>query len=179
MHTAQQEMLCRTFIKEMEANEMPGCDMLVNLYTLPKEPEPAEGILIKRAWAGDMETILSFVREQFSAGWAHEVQKALMQLPSTCFLATKNGELVGFACYDTTARGYFGPIGVLESMRGKNIGKTLLLHTLHAMKAAGYGYGIIGWVDDARLFYEKAVGAVMIPGGDPDHSVYQNRISFQ
>ena len=158
---------------------MTGCDMLVNLYTLPKVAEPTEGILIKRAWAGDMEIILSFVREQFSAGWAYEVQKSLMQQPSTCFLATKNGELVGFACYDATARGYFGPIGVLESMRGQNIGKMLLLHTLYAMKAAGYGYGIIGWVDDARLFYERTVGAVMIPGGDPDHSVYRNRIGLK
>ena len=158
---------------------MSGCDMLVNLYTLPAQLEPANGLLMKRAWAGDMETVLSFVREQFSTCWAYEVQKALLQLPSTCFLATKDGKLVGFVCYDATARGYFGPIGVLESERGQNIGKTLLLHTLYAMKAAGYGYGIIGWVDDARVFYEKTVGAISIPGGDPDHSVYWNRIALK
>ena len=34
------------------------------------------------------------------------------------------------------------------------------------MKLKGYGYAIIGWVGPAA-FYEKAVGAVMIPGSEP------------
>ena len=64
-----------------------------------------------------------------------------------------------FACFDSSAKGFFGPIGVLSEYRGKRVGQSLLLKTLYAMKEYGYGYAIIGWVSDAELFYRKTVGA--------------------
>jgi predicted N-acetyltransferase YhbS len=63
---------------------------------------------------------------------------------------------------------------VEETLRGKGIGKALLLECLIAMKAQGYAYGIIGGVGPAR-FYEKAVGAVLIEGSNP--GIYEGIMS--
>ena len=158
---------------------MSGCDMIVNLNTLPDAPKVPDGVRIKRAYAGDLGVILDFIRERFAPMWVYEAQKAIMQSPGTCFIATRDGKLLGFACYDSSAKGFFGPIGVDEAARGQDVGTALLFRTLEAMREAGYGYGIIGWVSDARPFYEKGVGARIIEGGEPENSVYKNMVSMQ
>ncbi len=61
-----------------------------------------------------------------------------MQEVSKCFIATENGKLVGFACYDSSSKGFFGPIGVDPQRRGENIGQALLVRTLTAMREYGY-----------------------------------------
>ena len=48
-----------------------GCDMIVGLYNLPSV-EVDETIKIKRAFVGDKEEILAFVREHFSKSWIYE-----------------------------------------------------------------------------------------------------------
>ena len=58
----------------------------------------------------------------------------------------------------------------------KNVGQSLLLRTLYAMKEYGYGYAVIGWVGDAEMFYRKTVDAEFIKGGNPENSVYSNMI---
>jgi predicted N-acetyltransferase YhbS len=87
-------------------------------------------------------------------------------VPATCFIALRDGNVVGFACYDVTARNFFGPEGVDASMRGKGIGRALLLSALHAQRVAGYAYAIIGGVGPTA-FYEKCVGATSIEGSTP------------
>lgn len=154
-------------------------DMIVNLMGLPGEVPPAPGVRIKRAFAGDRKKILQFVQENFSDSWVQETETALMQVPSTCFLAEEKGKIVGFACYDVSARDFFGPIGVRQSSRGKGIGQCLLLRCLYCMREMGYAYAIIGWVGEAENFYRKTVKAEYIPGGDPLHSVYGNIIGIQ
>ncbi len=147
--------------------------MIANLTRLPRETAP-EGIGIKRAFAGEKMRVLQYIRENFSEGWVYEAENALMQ--HKCFIATKEGRILGFACYDATAKGYFGPIGVSEEARGTGVGTALLLRTLTCMKDEGYGYAIIGWVDDAEVFYRKTVNAEWIPGGEPENTVYSNLI---
>jgi len=78
----------------------------------------------------------------------------------------KDGELVGFSCYDSTMRNFFGPMGVAENARNKGIGTALLLRCMHAMAAGGYGYAVIGDADPVK-FYEKTVNAFEIPGSSP------------
>mgnify|MGYP002624872691 CR=1 FL=1 len=150
-------------------------DMIVRLYDMPAAPE-AEGVTVRRALSPDYETIRAFVREHFSEGWYSECGAALTGPRSTCFIAMKDGELIGFACYDTTAKGYFGPIGVREDRRGGGTGAALLLACLHAMREDGYGYAVIGWCDGAREFYRKIAGAMEIPGTEPEHTVYSRLI---
>ena len=146
-------------------------DMLVRLYDLDfskSQKEIFEGELrIIRVLAPDNTRVVSFVRDHFGEGWACECEKALRNNPATCFVAIVDKAMAGFACYDATARGYFGPTGVVGQYRRKGIGKALLLSCLMDMWDHDYGYAIIGWTDEAVEFYRKAVGATVIEGSTP------------
>jgi len=73
---------------------------------------------------------------------------------------------VGFACYEATCRNFFGPELVHPERRQRGIGRALLLSALHAMRAEGYAYAIIGWASSVD-FYRRAVGAFEIEGSEP------------
>ena len=146
-------------------------DMLVRLYDVP-EPSARVAALhqaavdVRRALAPEKHVIVSWVRQQFSEGWASECEVSFARLPISCFRAQRGQDVLGFACYDATAKAFFGPTGVLESERKQGIGTALLLMALHAMAAEGYAYAIIGGAGPAE-FYAKAVGAVPIAGSTP------------
>ncbi len=146
-------------------------DMLVKLYDLdfsnyPKEEFEGQ-LRILRVLAPDNSRVVSFVRDHFGEGWACECEKALHNNPATCFIAISDKAVVGFACYDATARGYFGPTGIIEQYRHKGIGKALLMTCLKDMWDNEYGYAIIGWADEAIEFYKKVVGATVIEDSTP------------
>lgn len=146
-------------------------DLLVKLYSLPAagpltEKLRAAGIEIKRAIGPEKQAVAEWVESKFSRAWASECEVAMSAQPATCFLAVKDGRIAGFACYDSTSKGFFGPIGVDEAARAGGVGKALLLRTLEAMREAGYGYGIIGWAGPVD-FFKKTVGAVVIEGSEP------------
>ena len=152
-------------------------DMLVNLYDAELEPDIArrslEGVRFLRPIAPSKGKVLEFIRENFSEGWAHECEAAFAESPARCWIAVADGKVVGFACYDATARGYFGPTGVREDMRKRGIGAALLRLCLRSMRDMGYGYAIIGWAaEDAKPFYTRAVGAKEIEGWTQEKSVY-------
>ena len=154
-------------------------DMLVKLYDLPDHSGiirslQKDGITIRRALAAEKSIVIDWVTQHFGTGWASETEVSFSYQPVACFIATVNSEIVGFGCYDSAYRNFFGPTGVEESLRGKGIGKALLLECLLAMKAQGYAYGIIGGVGPAR-FYEKAVDAVLIEGSNP--GIYEGIMS--
>ena len=67
--------------------------------------------------------------------------------------------------YECTRRGFFGPAGVREDLRGQGLGAALLLRCLHSMREMGYAYAVIGGVGPAE-FYEKVCGAFVIPGSE-------------
>ena len=156
-------------------------DMLVRLYDMPEingEGRLAEeGITIKRAMPLDKDEILEFVAKNFWNKWVNECEQAIFNQPSSCYIAVKDKKILGFACYDATALGFFGPTGVAEDQRDKGIGKALLGKCLLSMKEKGYGYAIIGWVEDAVGFYEKAANATIIEGSLPEKSVFKNLIA--
>jgi GNAT superfamily N-acetyltransferase len=150
-------------------------DLLVRLYDLPPLP-PAlaavetHGIEVRRALATERPQVTAFARAPASGGsegWAAECEAAFARLPLACFVAVERTDtLVGLACYDATCRGFFGPELVAESVRGRGVGTALLLAALHAMRAEGYAYAIIGWASSVD-FYRKAVGATVIEGSTP------------
>lgn len=145
-------------------------DMLVRLYDLPDSAElyaqmAARGVTLRRARAFEKHTVAAFART-FSEKWASEAEVALTRQPVACFIATKDKRILGFACYDTTMRGFFGPTGVAEEARGMGLGKALLFKSLEALRDTGHAYAIIGGVGP-REFYAKACGAIEIPGSDP------------
>ncbi|EJK87424.1 GNAT family N-acetyltransferase [Rhizobium sp. AP16] len=146
-------------------------DMLVKLYEL--KPDPAlqkrmdsEGIVIRRVLAPELNALTSWIQPLFGVGWAAEATAATMRQPPTCFIAVKDDVLVGFACHEATAKGFFGPTGVDPSMRGKGVGQALLLTTLLDMHAQGYAYGVIGGAGPME-FYRRSVGAIPIEGSVP------------
>ena len=146
-------------------------DMLVKLYNLPEIwssgiDQISPGIKIRKPLGAEKSMIVQWVRENFGEPWASEMDVTFSHQPVSCYVAQQDQHMVGFACYDATALGYFGPTGVDESFRGRGIGKALLLSCLLEMRTKGYGYAIIGWIGPQE-FYEKAVGAVLIPDSTP------------
>lgn len=66
---------------------------------------------IRVALPPEQHIVTDWVRANFSAYWASEVAVAMAHQPPGCLIATVDGGLVGFACYDATARGFFGADG--------------------------------------------------------------------
>lgn len=146
-------------------------DMLVRLYDMPDHSElvrklAADGVEIRRILPLEIAVVSAWVGKHFYPNWASECERAVNNWPVSCFVAVDKGEIVGFACYDATCRGFFGPTGVAESERGRGVGKAILWVALKAMWDFGYGYAVIGGVGPAD-FYAKAVGATPIEGSDP------------
>jgi GNAT superfamily N-acetyltransferase len=157
-----------------ESATMP--DMLVKLYRLPPL-QPAlvaaarNGYAVRRAVTSDKPATMAWVRTLFPS-WCAEVEAAFARTPVTCYIALHGKTMTGFACYDATCLNFFGPTGVAEAERGRGLGRALLLAALHAQKAQGYAYAIIGGVGPAE-YYVKAVGATLIEGSTP--GIYAQR----
>jgi hypothetical protein len=158
-------------------------DLLVRLYALPAvEPRltalSGKGVTIRRALASERHVVVEWARQHGSAGWASECEVAFAHQPIGCFVAveaparasagypTAPETLLGFACIDATARGYFGPQCVRADRRRGGVGAALLLTALHAMAADGYGYAIVGWAAELD-FYRRVAGAEPISGSEP------------
>lgn len=146
-------------------------DMLVKLYELPDISElenflNEKGIDFRRPLAAEKYILLDWVEARFGKGWASETEVSFSYQPIASFIAVQNGNILGFATYDSCYRNFFGPTGVDEMLRNKGIGKVLLLKSLYAMREQGYGYAIIGGVGPAE-YYAKAVNAELIKGSNP------------
>ena len=142
-------------------------DLLVNLLKLPApEDRSTQSFNIRRAQPFELTPIRNFVAENFSRSWADEMSVGFARQPISVFVATIDRELAGFAAYECTRRGFFGPTGVIPAAQGRGIGKALLLASLEALRELGYVYAIIGAAGPVR-FYQKTVGAIIIPDSEP------------
>jgi GNAT superfamily N-acetyltransferase len=146
-------------------------DLLVNLLRLPPlEPLIHElsalGVNIRRAQPFEITCVREFIEKDFSVAWADEISVGFTYKPVSIYIATRDGRVIGFAGYECTRRGFFGPTGVIESARGRGIGKALLIASLWGLSEMGYVYGIIGSAGPVE-FYKDAVGAIVIPDSEP------------
>ena len=146
-------------------------DMLVNLLKLSPLDSFLHGpenssIQVRRAQPFEITPVMDFVELEFSVSWADEISVGFANKPVSVYVATFDGQVVGFAAYECTRRNFFGPMGVREDMRGHGIGKALLLACLWGLREMGYVYGIIGGVGPEE-FYQKTVGATVIAGSTP------------
>ena len=64
-----------------------------------------------------------------------------------------------------------------KEYRSMGIGAALLLKCLLSMREMGYGYAIIGGVEEAEDFYRKIAGAVPIPDSFP--GVYRQVVGIE
>jgi hypothetical protein len=154
-------------------------DMLVRLLDLPKtegleEKLLTEGIVFRRPIAPEKSFVVDWVYNHFGQYWKNEVEVAFTFLPIHCYVAQRENEILGFACFETSYKNFFGPTGTLEEERGKGI--VLLIKSLEALREMGYAYAIIGGVGPTN-FYEKTVDAKIIEGSEI--SIYQHLIRKQ
>ena len=151
-------------------------DLLVKLYELPPvypliEELESKNIIIRKPIGPENYHVIKWISEHFGSGWAAEAENSFFNDPKTIYIATREDEngknkILGFACYDATVKGFFGPTGVAEEERGQGIGKALLLVCLHGLKDLGYGYGIIGSAGPVD-FYKKCCNATVIDDSSP------------
>ncbi len=146
-------------------------DMLVRLYNLPegaplRAAAAEQGINVRICNPFEAHILEDWVARNFSARWVCECRVAMSHQPIGCIIATRNHEILGFVCYDATARGFVGPMGVGEAARGAGVGRVLLVTALEHMRMLGYGYAIIGGVGPSD-FYARCVGATPIEDSSP------------
>lgn len=151
-------------------------DILVRLYDLPPldlAPMAGSGITIRRPIGPERHIVADWVGRCFERGWVSEMEVAFGNRPRSCFIALRGQDLLGFACYDATALGLFGPTGVVEEARGHGVGTALLMVTLHAMREQGYAYAVIGSAGPIE-FYQRHLDGIVIPGSWP--GLYRGRL---
>ncbi len=154
-------------------------DMLVHLLKLPPlEPCLAEmhvqDIVIRRANSFEITPVQQYIAAHFSQGWADEVVPCFSRQPVSLFIALSQGRIVGFSACEATRRNFFGPTGVTPELRGRGIGRALLLAALHYLHDYGYAYAIIGGVGPSD-FYSRVVDAILIPNSTP--GIYTDLLS--
>ncbi len=141
----------------------------MKLYKLPNfdsQELKERGIIVRSANPWEKSLVIDWVKQRFSQAWADEVSQSFTKIPATTVIATRAGRILGFASYDSSRKGFFGPTGVAEEERKQGIGKALLFEALTRMYADGYGYAIIGWAGPTQ-FYEEAVSAQIIEDSEP------------
>jgi GNAT superfamily N-acetyltransferase len=145
-------------------------DMLIKLYeTGASAAAGASSCALRKPIAPEHDLVAGWIARHFSAGWSSEARAAFANRPVSLFIATSSDAaptLIGFCCYDTTARGFVGPIGVLPDARRTGIGAALLRACLTDMRNLGYAYAVAGHVG-APEFFRSAAGAIEIDGSTP------------
>jgi len=140
-------------------------DMTVNLrhYEMPKIMV-VEGVTIKRAEVKDQEELEIFIGEGFGDPWVKTIRNAFEQERPPLYIAIDEGELIGFACYDSVRhqKGVYGPMGTSPTVRRRGVGYALLHTCLGEMKQKGYEYAILGEAGPIE-YYERSCGARLIP----------------
>lgn len=140
-------------------------DMLINLYEVEYKQlyDLDKNIKIKRVLAPDRRKVIGFVKDNFNENFVDECKAAFSNNPITCFVAVQNHNILGFICYEATAKNFVGPMGVLENQRNKGIGRALMLQCLYSMKEIGYAYAIIGSSSEKNFpFHQKVSNAQII-----------------
>ncbi len=144
-------------------------DLLVRLYDLPAHDAArvsSQGITIRRALTPERRQVLDWIEKHFGPKWAAESETGFGGHPIMTWIAVKDGDMLGFGCGDATAKGFFGPAGVIEDRRGQGVGEALLFAVLNGLHEAGYAYAIIG--DPGPIeFYRNRLDALEIPASWP------------
>jgi len=99
-----------------------------------------------------------WVRTIWGDGWAWEVEQSLNRPDAGCYVAVRDGEILGFAAYGANRPSWFGPMGTAPSAEGLGVGRVLLRRCLTDQHAAGRSTAQIGWAGPIA-FYSKAVAA--------------------
>jgi len=130
------------------------------LIDQPDPPLP-DGVTVRRADRKDGQATLAAIDRMFAKAWWFETSLAFRAAEPTVYIAERDGEVVGFADYDATNFGLFGPTGVHESLRGRKVGAVLYRRCLSDMRALGYPYALIPTNLERLNFYTREGGATV------------------
>jgi mycothiol synthase len=146
-------------------------NLLADLRSLAAPPGT-----VRRATPAEREHVLAFIEREFGRIWRFEAAPAFDATPPNVFLADVDGAPVGFAIHESNNRGLgtFGPTGVARALRGRGLGRDLLLASLADLRRLGYDRAVIPWTD-ALEFYRKSCGA------EPAHHfvTYEKRLNAE
>lgn len=117
-----------------------------------------QGIVVRRLEPSDRPSFDRYLAANWGESWHQEGLSALDTSPATGFVALRGGEIAGFAVYDVSRPGWFGPIGVDATLRGQGVGTILLYRCLQDWQAAGRRSAEICWIGPMH-FYSIAADA--------------------
>lgn len=134
-------------------------NMIVNLnesdWDTAKEEKSLlnHGIEIKRAKVHEKQNVIDFVKDGWAL-WIHEIEAAFINDPPSIHVSYLRGEIKAFSVHNANNRGtgWFGPMGTHPDLRGKGIGRILLLRCLKDIKLMGQKKAIIPWVDHIDFY---------------------------
>ncbi|GGM33398.1 GNAT family N-acetyltransferase [Dactylosporangium sucinum] len=106
---------------------------------------------------GGPDTV-EWVRNIWGDGWAWEVGQSIGRDGAGCYVAVRDGEILGFAAYGANRPSWFGPMGTAPAAEGLGVGRVLLRRCLADQRANRHDTAQIGWAGPIA-FYSKAVGA--------------------
>lgn len=98
--------------------------------------------------------VLDFIGTHFGRIWRFEANRGEIVYTS------EGNRISGFAAYDANNHGlgFFGPTGVDPALRGRGLGRQLLLAALERLRRQGHRRAVIPWTD-ALEFYRRSCGA--------------------
>lgn len=147
-----------------ETDRVARVDMLVHLKTASLDTAAAvdelarENIHIRRATGQEISSVSAFALQYFSRAWQLEVEESRRFPVLPVNIALHAGSVAGFAVYDVTGYGRFGPTGTRPDMRKHGIGGVLLKECCRQMLERGDETAEIAWAGPLG-FYLKQVGA--------------------
>jgi mycothiol synthase len=121
-----------------------------------------ERIDVRRLGRGDEAAFAAYLGASWGTGWQYQGLQALRsgREPLPGHLALAGDAVVGFAVYDVTRPGWFGPIGTAAARRGKSVGTALLHACLFDWQRQGRHRGEIAGIGPL-YFYVTACDAAI------------------
>lgn len=135
-------------------------NMGVELRSADLTTPTLDGVDVHRLRPDEFAEFETWMRQTWEDEWAREITQTMQREPVSCWVAVSGSTFVGFAGYDTNRRGWFGPMGSTESIRGRGLGRVLLRHCLQDMADRGDDTCEICWIGPEK-FYSDAVRATI------------------
>ncbi|MCP4111333.1 MAG: GNAT family N-acetyltransferase [Desulfobacteraceae bacterium] len=112
------------------------------------------GVTIRHYENTDFESLHHLLSKEFGVGWTHEVLNKVNKdfecfngyglaspyNPNDVFVVSNKNEIFGFCIVQSgtgTKQGFFGPVGLVQNMRGKGIGSLLFIEAVNYLKSKG------------------------------------------
>jgi ribosomal protein S18 acetylase RimI-like enzyme len=150
-------LLSRGYDRQGDVVDMSADLARLDLALTKDEQQLAKEYKVRRAKPANFDVHLEPLRKAFP-WWQPELRSALDK--GGVFTAERDGQAVAFSAWGAANPGWFGPMGTLESERGKGLGRILLLKCLEALKKEGWKKALIPWVGPIPFYARHARASI-------------------